>query len=244
MMDWRNRSGLAPLFLILVGVFVIVVVIGGVSYFVYKDSKSIVPVPPIACHCPDIADIRNRLNEAGAAAAKYAQMSEAMTTADGPAGTPTMFSEDRWKQGEDAVQKDVNAAYTPGTKSGKGATDTACVTRVESASPCIRASLQTHENVHAASCEASKRSGATGTYGDYKASMTMANYWREEVAAYTEEVRYLSSNLAQAMAEPGCNPPAVAVKDETYPGRANKEDMRTRLAGAWRRLSAYVSGAK
>ena len=53
-MDWRNRSGLALAFLILVGLFVIIVVIGGVSYFVYKDSKSIVPVPPVACHCPDM----------------------------------------------------------------------------------------------------------------------------------------------------------------------------------------------
>ena len=243
-MDWRNRSGLAPLFLILVGAFVIIVVIGGVSYFVYKDSKSIVPVPPIACHCPDIADMRNRLHEVSAAAARYAQMASTITTADGPAGKPTMFSDDRWKQGEDAVQKDVNAAYTQGAKSGKGATDTACVTRVESASACIRASLQTHENVHAASCQAAKQSGRIGTYGDYKTSMTMADYWREEVAAYTEEARYLSSNLAQAMSEPGCNPPAVAVKEETYPGRENKEDMRTRLAGAWRRLSAYVSGTK
>jgi len=243
-MDWRNRSGLALVFLILVGLFVIIVVIGGVSYFVYKDSKSIVPVPPIACHCSDIADIRNRLKEVGAAAARYAQMAGTITAAAGPAGQPAMFSEDRWTQGEAAVQSDVNAAYTPGTKSGKGKTDTACVTRVESASACIRASLQTHENVHAASCEAAKQSGRTANLGDYKAAMTMADYWREEVAAYTEEARYLSSNLAQAMGESGCNPPPAAVKAETYPGRANKEDMRTRLAGAWRRLSAYVGGTK
>jgi len=243
-MDWRNRSGLALAFLILVGLFVIIVVIGGVSYFVYKDSKSIVPVPPVACHCPDIADIRNRLKEVGAAAARYAQMAGTITAAAGPAGQPAMFSEDRWTQGETAVQSDVNAAYTPGTKSGKGKTDTACVTRVESASACIRASLQTHENVHAASCEAAKQSGRTANLGDYKASMTMADYWLEEVAAYTEEARYLSSNLAQAMGESGCNPPPAAVKAETYPGRANKEDMRTRLAGAWRRLSAYVGGTK
>lgn len=243
-MDWRNRSGLALAFLILVGLFVIIVVIGGVSYFVYKDSKSIVPVPPVACHCPDIADIRNRLKEVGAAAARYAQMAGTITAAAGPAGQPAMFSEDRWTQGEAAVQSDVNAAYTPGTKSGKGKTDTACVTRVESASACIRASLQTHENVHAASCQAAKQSGRTANLGDYKASMTMADYWLEEVAAYTEEARYLSSNLAQAMGESGCNPPPAAVKAETYPGRANKEDMRTRLAGAWRRLSAYVGGTK
>jgi hypothetical protein len=244
MMDWRNRSGLALVFLILVGVFVIVVVIGGVSYVFFKDSKSIVPVPPVACHCSDTADIRNRLNEVGAAAAKYAQMASTITTADGPAGKPTMFSKDQWKQGEDAVQKDVNAAYTAGAKSGEGETDTACITRVESASACIRASLQTHENVHAATCQAVKQSGRIGTYDDYKATMTMADYWREEIAAYTEEARYLSSNLAQAMGESGCNPPPAAVKAETYPGRESKEDMRVRLAGAWRRLSAYVGGTK
>jgi hypothetical protein len=243
-MDWRDRSGLALLFIIFVIGLAVIVVIGGVSYVVFKDAKSIVPVPPIACHCADIADIRNRLNEVAAAAAKYAQMASTITTADGPAGKPTMFSKDQWKQGEDAVQKDVNAAYTSGAKSGKGETDTACITRVESASACIRASLQTHENVHAATCQAVKQRGRIGTYDDYKASMTMAEHWREEVAAYTEEARYLSSNLAQAMGESGCNPPPAAVKAETYPGRENKEDMRTRLAGAWRRLSAYVGGTK
>jgi hypothetical protein len=243
-MDWRDRTGLALVFIILVVAFAIIVVIGGVSYVVYKDSKSIVPVPPVACHCPDIADIRNRLKEVGAAAAKYTQMASTISAAAGPGGQPAMFNEDQWKQGEAAVQSDVNAAYTSGAKSGKGSTDTACVTRVESASACIRASLQTHENVHAASCEAAKQSGRTGTYGDYKASMTMADYWREEVTAYTEEARYLSSNLAQAMGEPGCTPAPEAVKAETYPGSENKEDMRARLAGAWRRLSAYVGGIK
>ena len=240
-MDWRDRSGVAPLFLILVGVLVVVVVIGGVSYVVYKDARSIVPVPPVACHCPDIPDIRNRIAEASAAAAKYGQMAADIEAADATAGKPTMFGEERWKAGEAAVQVEVNAAHVQGTRSGNGRTDTACVTTVESASPCIQASLQTHENVHAASCQASKKSGRTGTYGDYKASMTMAAYWREEVAAYSEELKYLSDNLAQAMAEAGCDP---VVKVETYPGREKKEDVRERLVGAWRRLSAYASGAR
>ncbi len=240
-MTCRDRSGYALVALVLIGVAVGLGALFVWSWVKFKDAKSIVPVPPIACHCPDIADIRNRIAEATAAAAKYSQMINAITTSDAAAGKPTMFSEDRWKQGEDAAQADVNAAYTPGTKSGKGKTGTDCVTTVESASACIRASLQTHENVHAASCEAAKAAGRTANVGDYKAAMTMADYWREEVIAYTEELTYLSNNLAQAMAEAGCNPP-VAVKQETYPGRQNKDEMKERLAGAWRRVSAYARG--
>jgi hypothetical protein len=242
-MDWRDRSGVAIPFLILVGVLVVVVVIGGVSYVKYKDAKSIVPVPPASCHCPDIADIRNRIAEAGAAIDAYTRLINAIAASDAAAGTPTMFSENQLAQGEATVQTAVNAAHVPGTTSGSGTTDSACVTTVKSGSACIRASLQTHENVHAASCEASKSSGRTGRFGDYKASMTMADYWREEVTAYAAEQTYLASSLAQAMAEAGCVA-GVAVKDEAYPGRTNKEEMRERLAGAWRRVSAYVSGIK
>jgi len=240
-MDWRDRSGVALVFLILVGVFVAVVVIGGVSYVVYKDAKHIVAVPPIACHCKDVADIENRIAEAQAAIDAYTGMINAITASDAAAGKPTMFSSAQRAQGEGDVQNAVSGAHHPGATTGSGETDTACVTTIKTSSECIRASLQTHENVHSASCQASKQSGRTGTYGDYKASMTMADYWREEVVAYSAELTYLGNNLAQAKAEPGCK--AVAVKAETYPGRGDKEELKQRLAGAWRRVSSYVSSA-
>jgi hypothetical protein len=221
-------------------VLVAVVVIGGVSYVVYKDAKQIVPVPPIACHCKDVADIENRIAEAQAAIDAYTQMINAISASDA-AGKPTMFSSAGRSQGEANVQNAVNVAHHPGTTTGSGETDTACVTTIKTSSECIRASLQTHENVHSASCQAAKQSWRTGTYGDYKASMTMADYWREEVAAYSAELTYLGNNLAQAKAEPGCAP--VAVKQETYPGRSDRYELKQRLAGAWRRVSSYVSSA-
>jgi hypothetical protein len=38
-MDWRNRSGLAVVFIVLVVVLVVIVIVGGVSFFAFRGAK-------------------------------------------------------------------------------------------------------------------------------------------------------------------------------------------------------------
>ena len=238
-MGWKDQKGLAPLFIILVLVLVVVVVIGGVSYFVYKDSKQIVPVADGACRCKDLKDMESRIAEATAPVAAYTQMIAARSAADSAAGSPTMFTNDGYEQGRATVQAAVNAAHVPGGGTGTGTTDTACVTRVNAKTECLRAALQTHENIHAASCLAAKQSGRVGKYADYKESMPLTDYWREEIKAYSEEITYLGRHLAQAKADPACVGP-VAIKDEKYPDAETKQDLQEHLAAAWRRVANYA----
>lgn len=240
-MHWRGRAGFLQIpFLILIGVFVVIVVIGGVSYYKYKDAKTIVPVPPDACKCKDVEDMANRIAEAEAAIARYTQMITAIMASDAAAGKPTMFSADQHARGEASVQTDVNGAHKAGATSGSGQTDSACVTTVKSGSECIRASLQSHENLHSASCQGAKASGRVGKYDDYKMSMTMADYWREEIAAYGEEIKYLTEALARIKTDPTCKPVAEA----TSPGGEDKEAVAERQTGAFDRVAAYVAALK
>ncbi len=233
-MDWGDQRGIAPLFLVLVGVFVVLVVIGGVSFVAYRNAKQAVPVPENACQCSDLRDVENRMKEASAAVGAYAQLINGL----GPAAQ--MYDSGVYAQGNVSVQAAVDAAHQAGAGTGTGTTDTACITRIQAPTECLRAALQTHENVHSDACQAAKASGAVGTYGDYKTAMTMANYWSEEIAGYTAELAYLGRNLVRIKTDPSCNPAPVAV--ETYPGAGDRQDQQERLAGAWRRVAAYVSG--
>lgn len=240
-MDWRNRSGVAVVFLVLVGVLVVVVVIGGVSFFAFRGAKKVVPVPEDACQCPDLADIENRLNEAGAGAGAFAKMANASAAADAAAGTTTMYTDALYLQGRAVAQAAVSAAHTPGARTASGETGTDCTTTITAPTECLRAAVQSHENVHSATCDALKAAGKVGKLGDYKFTMSIADYWRNEVAAYSEELNYLGRQLARIKSDPACKP-KTKVTVETYPGSSSKEAQQERLAGALRRVTSYVSG--
>jgi hypothetical protein len=240
-MDWRNRSGVAVVFLVLVGVLVVILIIGGASFLSFRGAKKVVPVPEDVCQCADLADIENRLKEAGAGAGAFAKMANASAAADAAAGTTTMYTDALYLQGRGVAQAAVSAAHTPGARTGSGETGSDCTTEITAPTECLRAALQAHENVHSATCDALKAAGKVGRLGDYKFSMTLADYWRNEVAGYSEELNYLGRQLARIKSDPACKP-KTKVTVETYPGSSSKEAQQERLAGALRRVTSYVSG--
>jgi Na+-transporting methylmalonyl-CoA/oxaloacetate decarboxylase gamma subunit len=240
-MDWRNRSGVAVVFLVLVVVLVVIVIVGGVSFFAFRGAKKVVQVPEDVCQCPDLADIENRVKEAGAGAGAFAKMANTQAAADAAAGTTTTYTDALYLQGKNEAQAAVNAAHAPGARTGTGETGSDCTTEITAPTECLRAALQSHENVHSATCDALKAAGKVGKLGDYKFTMSIADYWRNEVAAYSEELNYLGRQLARLKSDPACKPKA-AVKVETYPGSTSKEAQQERLAGAFRRVTSYVSG--
>jgi hypothetical protein len=224
----------------LVGVLVVVLLVGGGSYVAFHGAKKVVPVPEDVCKCSDIADMENRVNEAAAGAGAFAQLVGAQAAADAASGTTTMYTDALYLKGKSAAQSAVSAAHTAGAGTGKAETGSDCVTQIDAPTDCLRASLQTHENLHSTTCDALKASGKVAKLGDYKFTMTIVDYWREEVAAYSAELNYLGRQLARVKADPTCAKPKVTV--ETYPGAKTKEQQQERLAGARRRVTSYVAG--
>jgi hypothetical protein len=238
-MDWRGRGGFAfvP---VIAAALLAAGVLAGVAWYFQGDVK-VAPVDENVCQCSDLEDMKNRIAEAGAAAKAFAVFTSDQATADAASGTTTMYSQARDAQTTAVAQGAVTAAQKAGTNSGKGKTQTDCVTKIETSSACIRQSLQLHENVHSATCQAIKAAGKDTT-GDFKEVLSLVQYWSEEVKAYSKEIEFLTRQIARVSADPACAPPPpVAAAEERYPGAATKEEQKERLAGATRRVLSYVS---
>jgi hypothetical protein len=235
-MDWRDRSGVAPLFLVLVGVLAALGLIGGGSYLYFKNDQKDVQVPPGACDCPDQFDIKSRIAEATAARNAFEKSAATRSYNDSVSGKPEMYSDAAKAAETTAAKPAVEAATTARTASGETGSD--CTTKINAPSPCLRAAIQTHENVHSLTCQAMKKDGRVGFMRDYKFQMTMVTFLRNEVAGYDAEIAYLKNEMARIQADPKCKWVAV----ETYPGRKSKEDQKEALARAKQRVTTYVRG--
>lgn len=206
MMRENNENAIAIPFLILVGILILAVGVLAVMYIQHSDPKTVVAVESGTCTCSDIPDLKNRLNEVNAAIAEYNLAIGDVQAHDTEVGSPTMYNENTFNEEQGNVQIAINGAHTQGTRSGSGDTDTACETNVDAPTPCLRASFQTHENVHSATCKQTKanlKSDASWTT-NYKDSMTMIEYWNDEIAAYNAEIPYLTKEIAHAKSDPGC----------------------------------------
>jgi hypothetical protein len=239
-MNWTGRNGFAfvP---VIVAALIAAGIFGGAVWFFHGDAK-VVPVDENVCQCSDLEDMKNRIAEAGVAARAFGAFAVDQATADMSAGTTTMYNRDRDDQTTAVAQGAVTSAHKTGTKSGKGKTQTDCVTKIETSSACIRQSLQLHENVHSETCQAIKAAGKDAT-GDFKDQLSLVQYWAEEVKAYSKEIEFLTRQIARVTGDPACAPPPapVAAAEERYPGTESKEDQKERLAGASRRVLSYVS---
>jgi hypothetical protein len=182
-----------------VGVAVALLLIIGGLYYVYGNQKQVVSVESGKCTCNDIPDLKGRMVEVKAAIAEYRLAIQDVQNHDEQTGRTTMYNDDTYNEEQENVQNAIKGANTPGTHSGSGKTGTDCGTTVSAATPCLEGSFQTHENVHAAACLRSKTN-------NYKETMSMVNYWNEEITAYSAELSYLSNEIGNAVKGPACPP--------------------------------------
>jgi hypothetical protein len=119
-----------------------------------------------------------------------------------------MYNENLYAEERKNVDIALAKAFTEGTHSGHGDTGTDCGTKVTAATPCMQGSLQTHENVHAATCQRIKGQlagqGKSSWTTNYKNSMTIAEYWNDEIAGYQAEIPYINAELEHIRAHGGC----------------------------------------
>lgn len=209
---------------VIIVLIVVVIVVWGTSavlnyYTRQRDHR--VPIPADACPCntpEDRQDMEKRLAEAEAAARELNTDLASNASSSKPFSGDAKESEGLPKIAEALGSKEVQKV---------AGTSPACITWTSKDKPaCIRAALQTHENVHAAACDKYIDGGGKG---DWKAAGTMADYWREDAKAYQAEIDFLNSKLAKC--------PQAAVN---YPGRESREERAQRLDGSKRRVAKSV----
>jgi hypothetical protein len=198
------EDAIALPFIALLFVLALVVGVLAVMYLQHSDAKTVVPVASGECSCADVADLENRLAEANAAIAEYQVAIGEIRAVDAASGKKTMYSDELYTYEQENVQLAINGAHIRGTRSGSGDTDTACETTVNAPTPCLQGSFQTHENVHSSTCQRVKQ-GMGDQYSplttDFRETLTMEEYWNDEIAAYTAEIRYINENLPKAKAD-------------------------------------------
>lgn len=230
-MDWGDNRGAGPIAVPMILLLIVLAALGiggGALYWKFWDAPKAVPVADDVCHCPDVPAMEKRLKEDTAAVAEYHKMIDEETE-------PRMWTEQAYLQGKARVS---NAVTNPGGTTGYGETHgDDCTTELTSPpSDCLKAILQTHENLHSLACQAVKHS-PKDPGGDYRKSMTIVTYWREEAAGYEAEMAYIRRQMAVAKLESPC-----FVGVETSSPTKSKEQQQQRLAGSRRRVSSYVRG--
>lgn len=219
-----SQRGALPLALpaiILIGVLLLVVGIGIWMLIRTKNAKGIEKVPAVACGCKDINDIDSRMAEARAAITEYQTAIQEVRAWDRDHSTTTMYRDNFFQQEQANVQIAVNNAHKPGTHSVNGDTLTDCSTKVSNSTVCLKASAQTHENVHATTCQ-QKKAGKS-QFANYKESMTLEQVYDDEIAGYSAEIKYLNENRREAKKDPTCGDWECDVDHKTYDNRPDCE---------------------
>ncbi len=164
-----------------------------------------------ACDCVDIGDIKQRLAEVAAAIAAYsAQMAKTVEVEEGGVTQDVPFSSVEYApilrdQVQAAVQKAMNRTVEGRKSSGaKGDTDNACNITNKGKTPCMRESVQRHEEVHRQACLSTRdaSSMALAVLGDkrdrfLRDGFTMGQFIMEEIRGYQAEVTFLTQELVE-----------------------------------------------
>lgn len=198
----KNEHGFAlPLFLLLCLVLVAALVLIWVLWGRQKSAHKVVSIGEGACTCADTADMENRLKQVNAAIAEYKRMIQEVKGLDAQSGKTTMYSDGLYQYTQENVLNAIREASRPTDVHGDTHTD--CSTEVSAPTECLKGSLQTHENVHQATCK--KTRSTMASEGNYRNTMTMAEFWNDEIAGYSAEIGYLNKNLAVARADDSCD---------------------------------------
>jgi hypothetical protein len=144
------------------------------------------------CECADIADLRNREAEQRAAIQAY-QNSIAGWGSAPPSATEPLRTQ--FQSG--VIQPAINSATTSGTNKAMGHTDATCKTSIQQSTACMNEVAAQHEHVHAEACYAHNESHPLS----FSRWSTLADYAREEIAAYDAEAAYTHGALVKLQSE-------------------------------------------
>jgi hypothetical protein len=197
-----------------------------------KDTPKVNP-DENACDCPDDALMVARRHAANAAIDSLNKRIDDQRATDPKA----MFGLTLYNKGQAINQARVSNATDGDSHTGKADTNPLnCKPDVsKGASPCMKASLQAHENVHQDACNKANTPGR-----DYRNTMTMIEYWEEDRKGYEEELKYLDTHSARVTKKfaDGLCKPVVG----NYLGAESREEQLARRAGSKRRATQYVAG--
>jgi hypothetical protein len=176
------------------------------------------------CQCIDIGDIKARQKEATTAIETYGAEMNKMMEQMQRTQQPLPYTPERRQKLQGRVQDALNKVSAgriptlPTMGDNPGGTDNLCniVSGAHpSATACMKESVRVHEEYHRAECKKTLTAGkvgtsiATGKDRFERDGIQLHQYAMEEVAAYTEEVKFLSAEaarLAQAC-KPKAPPP-------------------------------------
>jgi hypothetical protein len=134
------------------------------------------------CTCPDMMDLTSRNDQARIAIKAYRERLAAWTTSGGAPG-----ADDEGRLAfQLEVEGEMTAAKDPRANTAAARTTRLCTTTVDPTTSCLNALLEKHEAVHAAACRA-----------DPSRWETLADYAREEIAAYEAEREFIEAELAK-----------------------------------------------
>jgi hypothetical protein len=207
------------------------------------------------CDCVDIGDIMQRLAEVGAAIAAYsAQMAKIVEVEEGGVTRDVPFSSVEYApilkaQVQAAVQKAIQRTVQGRKSAGaKGDTDNACNITNNGKTPCMRESVQRHEEVHRQACLSTRdaSSMALAVLGDkrdrfLRDGFTMGQFIMEEIRGYQAEVTFLTQELAEL--EKRCKKPKEPEPVlSRYPSVEEKLAAREAVEEAAERVSLAAEG--
>lgn len=144
------------------------------------------------CTCKDMKDMRFRLNKITAALHAYDVNIRDYAEQAGRTGDDVPFSDEE----EAALQGRVNTIMSTTTQPNGGhsfgaETDGDCQTTYDAAAtPCLRAALEIHENVHRQRCKVTPFGGFVRPK-----NTTMIEFAQEEIRAYLAEQQFLADKL-------------------------------------------------
>jgi len=161
-------------------------------WFCVVLGSALLPLAPHArsedtCECADMADLVNREAEQRAAIKAY---QDALVQWGG--SPPAADEAARQAFQQNTVQPAINQVSKSGTNKAAGVTDAACRTTIAETTVCMKEVAAQHEHVHAGACH-DQPSASVNPFGGRHA--TLADYAREEIAAYEAEAAFVHANL-------------------------------------------------
>jgi hypothetical protein len=193
--------------------YVLLVFVCAVSRSLLADERT--------CDCPDIADLRNREAEQSAAIQAYRDAIARW------GGAPPAADEGARRQFQQTdVQSAINNATTQQTNKAEGVTDAACLTTIKESTACMKEAAAQHEHVHAGACHDHRNQHPLSI----DRWSTLADYAREEIAAYEAEAAYVHGALVDLQARCRLR---IEMKSEIWGGmEATRSNASARVLAA------------